>query len=65
MHYTFSAPIQEGVHKGKKFWVVEVSELHGTLCLRRTKIRIDDARFLLSQVFGDTYGRNDKEKESK
>jgi hypothetical protein len=50
MYYTFSKPKQEGSIK-----VVEISEYGKIGCLRRTKIRLEQAEQLLSHVLEGAY----------
>lgn len=55
MHYNFSNPIQEGVKDGKPFYVVEISEKHKGLVLRKAKVPLAEAKYCLEPYLPKCY----------
>jgi hypothetical protein len=53
--YIFENPKKEGKIKGEDFWVVEISEVVGTHTIRRSKITLKDAKWLLSKAITNPY----------
>lgn len=56
MHYKFSKPMKEGkIPDGTPFYVVEITEFKGTDVMRRTKISLKDAKWLLAKTIEEPY----------
>ena len=55
MQYSFSKPIQEGQKDGKPFFVVEITEKHKGLVLRRAKIPLEEAKKCLNYYLPNSY----------
>jgi hypothetical protein len=56
MHYKFSRPIREGKNPdGTPHYVVEITEFRGTDAMRRIKITLKDAIWLLGKTMLEPY----------